>query len=443
MVSSSSRVQAAGLAASLGLLAFVASPASLAAGPDSEHFQPTATLELADLQQVLRESAPELETAQLQVELAHADVRQSRLLPNPALDFGWGTVPVGTTNPPNLAQPLVNVPNYGVGISFLVELGKRGPRIRESRALERGVRAEVDAVTRARALDLAQTLGELAIASLRLEDFEQVVADMQRSVAAAEQRVQLSFGTALDVERLQIELTRAQAQVLAARSDITGALADCAAQVGRACESFASGAEARAYLEAWIDSAPPERLELEQRPDLLALAHYTDAAQAAGKLARAQAIPDPRIRFGYLHDQFVISGNQLNSLSVSLSIPLPVFDRGQAAREAADARKRRIAAEREKRIAAAQAQVPALSQQAELERERRRALRDEAIPTAKAIATDMESAAEQRLTSISEVVQARRTVRELLLEEADAYAAAYVARIEFLRAVAPTPEDTR
>jgi cobalt-zinc-cadmium efflux system outer membrane protein len=410
---------------------------ALAAESVAERFQPGPHTDLPELERVLVESSPDLEQAQLRVDIAHTSVRQSRLIPNPRLDLSWATIPVGTLNPADLTQPLANVPNYGIGIAFPIQLGKRGPRIRQAKALERGAGHELEALTRARALDLAQTLGNLATASLRVDGFGQVVEDMQRTVEAAQQRVSLSYGVALDVDRLQIELARARSLVLAARSDVASAQAECATQLGKACDAFESGEAARAYLETWIDAVELEAVSLERRPDLAALNDYANAARASAKLARAQAIPDPTVRLGYLHDRFVIAGNQLNSLAVSLSFELPTFDRGQFNRDAAIATELRLTAERSKRITAASAQLSALAERAELERERRRALRDEAIPVAKQVVTSVDRAAEQRLVSVAENVQARRVLRELLLEEADAYAAAYTAQIALLRVRAP------
>ncbi len=428
------------LACSLSLGIVVGVPGArtaAAAEPVTAGFEPRPDTDLTVLERLLIESAPELEPAQLQVDLAHAAVRQSRLLPNPQLDLGWATIPLGATNPPDLERPLANVPNYGVGIAFPIELGKRGPRVREARALARGTQRELDALIRARALDLAETLGELATACLRVEGFEQLVEDMEHTVEVAKQRVSLSYGVPLDVDRFQVELTRARSLVLVARSDVTRAQAACAAQLGRACEPFASGEAARAYLEAWIDVAWVAGDTLERRPDLAALSEYADAARASARLARNHAIPDPTVRLGYLHDRFVASGNHVHSLAISLSFALPAFDRGQVRREAAVARERRLIAERDKRLAAATAQLPALAARAELERERRRALRDEAIPTAKLVVASFAQAAEQRLVSVAENIQVRRVLRELLLEEADAYADAYAAQITLLRAGAP------
>ncbi|PRP94827.1 TolC family protein [Enhygromyxa salina] len=404
-------------------------------------FRPSAELGLEDLQEIVGEGLADLEAAALRVDLARADVRQSRLLPNPILDLEYGTIPFGTTNPADLDRPFANIPNYGVGVAYPIELGKRRPRIQRDRALERGARAELDAVTRSQALELAATLGELATAILRLEGFEEMVADSERSVAAAEVRVATSFGVPLDVDRLRVELTRTEQLVLTARSDISRALADCATRVGRACERFVDSSAARAYLEAWI-AADPGEVAIEERPDLRALSEYGEAASASERLARAQRIPDPTLRVGYTHDRFWVSGNQMNSFTISLSFALPTFDRGQAQRQAAEAQTHRLGAERSKRVAATQAQLPDLARQVELERDRQVLLRDDAIPAAKRIASAIEDAAESRLTTITEVVQARRTLRELLLAEAEAYAAAYEARLELLRVLAP-PNETK
>jgi outer membrane protein, heavy metal efflux system len=414
-----------------------------ASGAAAAGFRPHPQLRLQDLERVAMDGDPELEAAQLQVDLARAQVRQSRMRPNPTLDLEYGTIPLGRTNPPNLPRPFANVPNYGVGVSVPVPLAKRRPRIRQAQALERAAQAELEVVARSRAFALAETLGELAAASLRREGFEQMVADTERSITVASQRVALSYGVPLEVDQLGVELARIELQVRVARGDIAQALADCAAVVGSPCQEFASSTEARAYLDAWIGAAATEaaaQTPLEERPDLRALAEHTAAAEQARALARAQRIPDPSFRLGFLHDRFLESGNHMNSLSASLSLPLPVFDRGQAQMQAAQAQARRLASERSKRAEAARSRIPALAQRVDIERERQAKLRDEAIPAAKAIVRSLEEAAERRLTSITELVHARRAMRELLLEEAAAYDAAYRARLELLRELAPPPE---
>src|SRR6185295_11422762 len=88
-----------------------------------------ATGDGSPLLQLLWERSPKLEGARAQARAAVAEVERARLFPNPGLDLSWNTIPVGETNPPGLAEPLLNVPNYAAALSMLVELGKREPRL--------------------------------------------------------------------------------------------------------------------------------------------------------------------------------------------------------------------------------------------------------------------------------------------------------------------------
>jgi len=62
----------------------------------------------------LWEQSPEVIDARAQAATAASELRKARTLPNPQLDFTWGTIPIGKTNPPDLPDPLGNVPNYSV-----------------------------------------------------------------------------------------------------------------------------------------------------------------------------------------------------------------------------------------------------------------------------------------------------------------------------------------
>jgi cobalt-zinc-cadmium efflux system outer membrane protein len=138
------------------------------------------------------------------------------------------------------------------------------------------------------------------------------------------------------------------------------------------------------------------------------------------------------VRLGYLHDRFVISGNQMNSLNLGLSFPLPIFDHGQAMMAAARARQARFAAERRRRLAASEVRSQALRERVATQRARQHALSEQIIPRARTVLDEIERAAETRLVGLGDVLQARRTMSELLLEEADSYADAFDAYLELL-----------
>src|SRR5207344_2030609 len=78
-----------------------------------------------------------------------------------------------------------------------------------------------------------------------------------------------------------------------------------------------------------VDTAQASAPGLERRPDLQALDAERQAAERDAALARGRAIPDLTLRVAYTHDRFVASGDNRNTLTFGVALPLPVFDRGQ------------------------------------------------------------------------------------------------------------------
>jgi cobalt-zinc-cadmium efflux system outer membrane protein len=188
-------------------------------------------------------------------------------------------------------------------------------------------------------------------------------------------------------------------------------------------------------LERWLAPSASAESQLAKRPDLRALDAYVEASRADARLARAEAIPDPTLHLGYLHDRFIISGNQRNSLNVGVSIPLPVFDHGQVHQRAAQLARSGLEAEHDSRIAAARARIPVLRERLELQRERCARLTSEILPKGEAVLRDLDKAAENRLIPVTDVIQARRSVGELLIEKAESCGDAYAAVLELIREI--------
>lgn len=446
MVAGAAALLGAAAAEARAQTADAARPPAARGRPRAAPFVPAADLDLAALERVVRRRSASVQAAALDVDLAAAEVRQSRLYPNPSLDGSWSTIPIGETNPRSLREPLANVPSYGVGLSYTFLLGKRGPREERALAAHRGAAAALDAAARDLALSLARLLGQMATSTLRREGIRGLIDDARRSVALAESRLAASFATPLDVDRLRIDLSRAEQSLLSVEADLGAARAACSSLTGAPCEGFAGSAEARGFLSRWIGAAPaaPTAARLDERADVRALDAYRDAAGAEARLGRAQAIPDPTVRFGYTHDRFLAAGNQQNSLNLSVSLPLPVFDHGQALAQAAEARRSRLSDQRARVIDAAEARIPALALRVASQRRRQEALAKEILPRAIGVLRDVERAAEGRLLPLTDVIQARRAVSELLVEEAASYGDAFDASVELYAelppASAPTPD---
>lgn len=401
-------------------------------------FTPKASVDLGELSRRVALRSPQLQAEQLNVDLAASEVQQSHLFNNPELDVGWGTIPIGETNPPDLKAPFANVPNYSVGLSYTIPVGKRGPRQRRATALESSARATLVASTRDQALELGKVLGTLATANLRLDGLQGLREEGQGTIELAKSRLSAGFGTPLDVDRLEIDLSRIEQQVLSNQSETMAAQASCSALVGVPCAPFESVTEARSFLMAWVRRASAPLGIIEERPDIKAIEAEGHAARAEAELARAQALPDPTVRFGYVHDRFVESGNQMNSLNLTLSLPLPIFDRGQAMERAAEARSARLAAQRSRLISSARVRADSLRKTLQLQIKRQTTITEQMLPRARAVLDDLEKAANNRLIPFTDVIPARRTVNELLLEEADSFGDAFQTAVELL-ALSPDP----
>lgn len=399
------------------------------ASESSPAFRPNAETNLSALQALVRTRSPGVESARREVEIASAGVKKSELLPNPSLDAAWGTIPIGPTNPTNLPSPMTQVPNYSLGLSYTFPLGKRQPWKDRARALEKAAKADLDGDVRDRTIALAHALGVVATTTLRLQGLRRIAEQGHKEADVGQARFAANFSSELDVERLRIEAQRLDQSVLSAESDLRAALSLCTTTLGTPCVSFEDAQAARQFLRKWIDAASSGG-NIETRPDIRALDARIAAAGAETRWARAQAIPDPTIRIGYVRDQFLVSGNQLNSLSLSVSMPLPLFDHGQAEVMAAQAARRGFVAEKEKTIEGSRSRRTILAERLDAQKKRQRTVTEEMLPRAERALQDVTRAVEARLLASMDVIQAQRTVSELVVAEADSFQDAFDAALE-------------
>ncbi|MFN7135890.1 MAG: TolC family protein, partial [Myxococcales bacterium] len=226
----------------------------------------------------------------------------------------------------------------------------------------------------------------------------------------------------LDAERSRLEEERHASTLAEERERLSEALIACAQLAGLPCEPFGSPDGARAFLASRaITNASLEQLtaELAERPDLKALQAREESARASEQLARAMKLPDPTLTAGYVHDRFVISGNQLNSFFVGMSLPLPVFDRGQADLAAARALGDAAARERALRLDFGARDLPRLVELLRSAERRRQRLRAEVLPVAERVVDRLASAVAAGGAPLQELLHARQTLSALLLDAAE------------------------
>ncbi len=270
------------------------------------------------------------------VQQAEADVGTSHLLPNPLVDFTVSDIAIGRTNPAGLGYSQTSI--YSVGLTELVELGKRGPRIEAAEL--RWNAAKKSAVT-----TLAERVAEARLAlgrSVYLKAKQDVIQEELRSATAVSEleKVRLEQGalSGNDYDRLMLDKLSLEVEFSRARADFAGALASCREAMRASCDistATTDDPDAAAPVPASLLGASAH---LESRSDIEALRFERDAAQKEAVLASRRAIPDPALRVGFTHDNLIISGDQENTVSVGITLPLPVFDHGQHEAARAEAR---------------------------------------------------------------------------------------------------------
>lgn len=405
---------------------------------------PADYLDQAKLTGLLWEQSPEVVEARRSAGIAASEVTRARKYPNPALDFTWGTIPIGPSNPRDLHDPIGNVPNYNVGLSELVEIAKRGPRQAATTAELEAAHAQAVATLATRFFDLMDTIGRIARSQVRSAVINGQVRASQRMLELDRARASKGDIAGVDVQRSEVEHARLVAAREAARTDLEAARGACAAIIATACPAFESGKAARRFLRQAATQDVPTVWSDEferRRPDIAALNATLHAAGERATLAKRRGIPDVTVRMGYTYDTFVTAGNQRQSLALGVQLPLPVMDQGQADLQAAMATLERASQVRDSLVASGRQTLSAATRQRELVAARIRQL-DAALSTARKLRDSTLGAARQGGASQVDVLLALRAYQELLLDRTDLDADAYQAALAARQAAAAFPQPT-
>lgn len=397
----------------------------------------------AELMRLLWDSVPDLQLQRARVAEARGDLDRAGLLPNPGLELSASTLPLGPMNPTApVTNPALEVPAFAVAVSELIELGKRGPRQGAARRALEGAVYEAREQLRQRFWDVRAQLGEIAAAQARIAALTSLAADAARLSQLQRTRVEKGDASALDLDRARLDEEKLTATLGAERERLAAQQRACAQLTGGACDAFAAAEAAAAFLSA-DDPAGASR---EERGDLKALEALEAASEQRRVLAERRVIPDPTVRLGYLRDQYLASGNWQNSLFVGVSLPLPVFDHGQAdarlARSTADAARRA----REQALESTGRQLERLQEQARGIEGRRAQVHDRALPLARDVVARLDAAVARGAAPVQDLLLARRALVELQLDANDLELAAFHVRVTRARLegrMPPPPEELK
>lgn len=168
---------------------------------------------------------------------------------------------------------------------------------------------------------------------------------------------------------------------------------------------------------------------LDQRPDLLVLSRRAEAADLDGRAAQRGSIPEVTVGIG---PRFVDNGGTRdNGMALSLSLPLPVFDRQQAGRQRAAAEAQQARAEYRLARARAEGELRGLHQQAERLRATAIDYRAHAVAATPDLLRIAEAAYQGGESSLLELLDAYRGALEAETTALELEQRAREARIEY------------
>lgn len=384
----------------------------------------------AQLAAWLRDHDPTSRASQAKVEQARALARQAGVYQNPQLSVGVNDIALGVGNlPPSssdqtaLPNPmpamrgptgLLQTSNIAFGISELFEIGKRGPR-REAAELRtrEAIESSVESLG-GRLGDATVALGKIAYV-VAVRDVARQNLDAAKQLEANE-RIRLEHKDLagidfarieLDTQELEVELTRADADIAVALAACTATLfADCNVE-GLDVATLDTAAALPAEL------SDPARA-VADRPSHQAQRLEASALGQDAVLADHRKIPDPTVGLTYTYDNYNYSGSLPHSIAVSVGIPLPLLDRGNHDAAAARAGARSIELQDDATIRTELGAIQGLRKQflavqATLDRYER-----ESLPRSRAIVEQARKAFDLGQTGLAELLLDERAHRDLV-----------------------------
>jgi len=391
------------------LVSIAASPA-YAAALDGE-----LRLSLPAAERLWQEHNRELKLAKTAVLGAEADVLSAGQAPNPQVSLNVASI-----------SPQEGFGNGGVRdkrmdsiVRFdqLIERGnKRELRGQVAEARLKASRGDLDDAQRQQRLTLWAAYYDLMLA----QEKKQVVADAAllygKSLSASEIRLKVGDISGTDLARLRIDKLRADNDARQAVADLEKAQVSLAYLIGKEID-----ARLLIAADSWHASGAvvEKRIDLSLRPDVRAARARVDAAERARELARSLKQRDVTVGVQLEHN---LQNNPTNSFGVGVSVPLFVrYEyQGEIARAEADLQAARESLEQTEAQARGSVDQARADLLASLERRER--LESGLLADAGRVAKAAEFAYAKGAMSLIDLLDARRTWRQVQLETAQARA---------------------
>lgn len=372
-------------------------------------------LTLAETETLWQEHNRELQLARTAVAGAEADLLTAGQLPNPQVSLnitqispwsGYGAGPWKDKKMDNVLR-----------LDQLIERGgKRDLRVKGADARLDASRFDLDDTGRQQLLSLRQTYFDLRLAQEKRRLAGELAANYDKSLDSGRLRLKAGDISQVELARLQIDKSRADNEARQTQAELEQAQVALAYLIGRE-----RGAAQLVAADNWppLGDNPLKRSDLEQRPDIAAARLRVTAAEAARDLAKAQKTRDVTLGIQYEHN---MQNEPTNSYGFGFSVPLFIFHEyeGDIARAEADLTAARLLYERTLAQAVGSSDQAASALRSAEERLRR--LETGLLADAERVAKAAELAYSRGAMNLMDLLDARRTLRQIQIETATAHA---------------------
>lgn len=377
--------------------------------------QTSTALSLVDAEALWRQHSRELHLAQAAVTGAAADVRIAGQRPNPDVSLNvlsispWSGYGAGGWSEKKMDTAL--------RIDQLVERGgKRDLRVKGAEARLEASRFDLDDTARQQLGVLRYAYYNLRLAQEKLILARETAELYGKSADAGRLRQKVGDIAPVDVSRLQIDKARADSDVRQTQTELEQAQLALAYLLGRE-------ADARQLVAAdnWpaLDEQTLNEVALAQRPDIEAAQKRLRAAEADRDLAQAKKSRDVTVGFQLEHN---LQNAPTDSIGFGISVPLFIWHEyeGDIARAESDFDVARLQYEQQQ--AQATGQVAQAKNALLSARDRYKRLESGMLNDAERVAKAAELAYSKGAMGLMDLLDARRTLRQIQIEAATARA---------------------
>ncbi|AJG24911.1 Heavy metal RND efflux outer membrane protein, CzcC family [Cupriavidus basilensis] len=379
-----------------------------------------ATLTLAQVRVDAVRCNRDIIAARRNVEAGQADIQIASQRPNPVLSLG-----VANINPHagfNSGGPRSKTVDSTLRVDQVIETAnKAGLRVDTAQASSRAAGEVLQAVITQQASLVDQAFYQALVSQERVAVLNETLALYGRTQQANEARLKAGDVSRADVAKLQLDVLRAQADLRSAMADHASDKAALAQAIG-VPGTLADNRLTPDWPALDVPVPQPDADTVQRRADVAAAEARLAAAASARDLARAGRVPD--VTVGAQAEHYPVSAaNQTgsgNSFGVFVSIPLYVRHSfgGEARRAEVDY----YAAldDRNRVLLEAQNELERSRNQLEATRLSLKQMVEGVVPTAESVAGSAEFAYAKGASSVLDLLDARRALRQTRLDAVNA-----------------------